>query len=357
MLKLERARREIDRIDVRIVDLLNQRARLAVEISHQKRRSNLPVFAPDRESKLFRRLKRLGKDGPLPQSALLAIYREIISASIALQATQKIAFFGPVGTFTHQAAREQFGSAATYLPVRGITDVFREVERGRADYGVVPIENSTEGVVNHTLDMFTDTQVKICAEISLRVSQNLLSRESSLAAIKKIYTHPQPLAQCRFWLDGNLPEVEIVEVSSTAKAAQMAVKAKGSAAIASRLAAKLHGLHILAREIEDDRENRTRFLVLGRHLSGPTGNDKTSLMLAIKDSVGALHRILKPFARYGINLTSIESRPSRKGIWNYIFFIDCLGHISDPRLKKALAALKPLASDLQVLGSYPRGGE
>jgi chorismate mutase / prephenate dehydratase len=354
--KLEKARKEIDRIDARVVELLNQRAALAVEISHQKRKSNLPVFAPDRESKLFRRLSRLGKDGPLPQQALLAIYREVISASIALQATQKIAFFGPEGTFTHQAAQEQFGSSATYLPVRGITDVFREVERGRADYGVVPIENSTEGVVNHTLDMFPDTQVKICAEISLRVSHNVLSDEKTLASVKKIYTHPQPLGQCRSWLDGNLPEVEIVEVSSTAKAAQMAAKHKGTAAIASRLAAKLNKLSLLARGIEDNSDNCTRFLVLGRHLSGPTGKDKTSIMLAIKDSVGALHRILKPFGTHNINLTSIESRPSRKGVWSYIFFIDCLGHVSDPKIKKVLTALKPLTSNLEVLGSYPRGG-
>ncbi|MCK5241167.1 prephenate dehydratase [bacterium] len=356
-MKLEKARKAIDRIDEQIVDLLNQRAALAVEISHQKRKSNLPVFAPDRESKLFQRLKQLGKDGPLPQQALLAIYREVISASIALQAVQKIAFFGPEGTFTHQAALEQFGSSADYLPVRGIADVFREVERGRADYGVVPIENSTEGVVNHTLDMFPDTQVKICAEISLRVSQNLLSHERSTASVKKVYTHPQPLGQCRTWLDGNLPEVEIIEVSSTAQAAQLAAKHKRTAAIASRLAGKLNSLTLLARDIEDQPDNRTRFLVLGRHLSGPTGKDKTSIMLGIKDSVGALHRILKPFAGFNISLTSIESRPSRKGVWNYIFFIDCLGHVSDPKIKKVLTALKPLTSNLQVLGSYPRGGE
>ncbi|MBN1596111.1 prephenate dehydratase [candidate division FCPU426 bacterium] len=354
-MKLEKTRREIDRLDAQIVSLLNQRAMLAVEISHQKRRSNLPVFAPDRESKLLRRLKKLGGEGPLSQQALQSIYREIISASIALQELQTIAFFGPEATFTHQAAQEQFGSSAIYLPVRGIADVFREVERGRADYGVVPIENSTEGVVNHTLDNFTESEVKICAEISLRVSQNLLSRESRLPAVKKIYTHPQPWGQCRLWLDGNLPDAEICEVSSTAKAAQLAARQKGTAALASRLAAKLHGLHILARDIQDNRNNRTRFLILGRHMPGPTGNDKTSLMLAIKDSVGALHRILKPFARYGVNLTSIESRPSRQGVWNYIFFIDCLGHIDEPKLKKAMAALKPLTSSLKVLGSYPRG--
>ncbi|MCD4814443.1 prephenate dehydratase [bacterium] len=356
-MKLEKVRRGIDHIDQQIVKLLNDRAGLAVEISHQKRRTNKPVFAPDRESQLLQRLKALAKNGPLPPQAIQAIYREIISASIALQGSQKIAFFGPAGTFTHEAAKKQFGSSADYLAVKSIADVFREVERGRADYGVAPIENSTEGVVNHTLDMFVNSTVKICAEVSLRVVHNLLSMETVRSEIKKIFIHPQTLGQCRLWLDGNMPEVEIVEVSSNAKAAQMAVKTKASAAIASKLAANLYNLRILEKSIEDNPENQTRFLVLGRQITGATRKDKTSLMLAIKDSVGALHRILRPFAHNKINLTNIESRPARTGVWSYLFFIDCQGHVSDAPMKKTLAALKPLTSELRVLGSYPRSAD
>lgn len=354
-MKLEKVRQAIDRLDSQIVNLLNQRAKLAVEVSHHKRRSNLPVFAPDRESKLFARLKALGQAGPLTQAALQAIYREIISASLALQAVQKIAFLGPEGTFTHEAAKQQFGSSVNYQPVRGIADVFREVERGRADYGVVPIENSTEGVVNHTLDMFVDSGVNISAEVSLRVAHNLLSRESRLSSVRKVYIHPQTLGQCRFWLDGNLPDIEIVEVSSNAKAAQLAAKNRQTAAVASRLAARLYELSILVKDIEDHPENITRFLVLGRQYPGATGRDKTSLMLAVKDSVGVLHKILKPFAENRVNLTSIESRPSRKGLWNYIFFIDCLGHVTEKRVQRVMKQLQTLTLDLKVLGSYPRG--
>lgn len=354
-MKLEKVRQAIDRLDSQIVNMLNQRAKLAVEVSHHKRRSNLPVFAPDRESKLFARLKALGKDGPLPPAALQAIYREIISASLALQAVQKIAFLGPEGTFTHEAAKQQFGSSVNYQPVQGIADVFREVERGRADYGVVPIENSTEGVVNHTLDMFVESGVNISAEVSLRVAHNLLSRESRLPYVRKVYIHPQTLGQCRSWLDGNLPDIEIVEVSSNAKAAQLAAKNRQTAAVASRLAARLYELSILVKDIEDNPENITRFLVLGRQYPGDTGRDKTSLLLAVKDSVGVLHKILKPFAENRVNLTSIESRPSRKGLWNYIFFIDCLGHVTEKRVQRVMKQLRALTLDLKVLGSYPRG--
>lgn len=355
-MKLSEIRKAIDRIDKQIVQLLHERAELAVEVSQQKRRTNAPIFAPDRERLLLERIKKMGHDGPLPANALQAIYREIISASIALQMPQRIAFFGPEGTFTHQAALEQFGSSADYLAVKTITDVFREVERRRVDYGVVPIENSTEGVVNHTLDMFIDSDVKICAEISLRIAQNLLSNEKQRRTIKKIYSHPQPLGQCRFWLEGNLPDAKIVEVTSTAQAAQLAAKTKGSAAIASAIAAKLYGLSILEKDIADVKDNRTRFLVLGHHWSAnPSGKDKTSLMLAIKDSVGALHKILKPFSAHRVNLTSIESRPTRKKAWNYTFFIDCQGHINQNHVKQAVAQLKSQTSFLKVLGSYPRG--
>lgn len=356
-MKLSHVRTAIDRLDSQIVRLLNQRAKLSVEVADHKRRTNSPVFAPERESQLFTRLQRLGQAGPLTQPALQAIYREIISASIALQAVQTIAYMGPEGSFTHEAAKLQFGSSVRYQPVRSIADVFREVERGRADYGVVPIENSTEGVVNHTLDMFVDSEVNIAAEVSLRVRHNLLARGGRLADIRRVYIHPQTLGQCRLWLDGNLPEVELVEVSSNSKAAQLAARTPKTAAIASLLAAKFYGLDVLARSIEDQPDNITRFLVLGRQLPGPSGRDKTSILLAIKDSVGALHRILLPFARNRVNLTNIESRPSRKGLWNYMFFIDCLGHVSEPKIKRVMTQLRPLTMKLKVLGSYPRGEE
>jgi chorismate mutase/prephenate dehydratase len=356
-MNLKKIRRSIDGLDTQIVKLLNARARLSVEVSHQKRRVNAPVFAPDRESQLLRRLGKLAADGLLPVPALQSIYREIISASISLQSQLKIAYFGPEGSFTHEAARERFGSSAVLLPERGIADVFREVERERVNYGVVPVENSTEGVVNHTLDMFVGSHNKICAEISMRIEHNLLSLETSRPRIKKLFIHPQTLGQCRLWLDSNLPDVEIVEALSNSKAASLAAKTKGSAAIASRLAAKLYGLGILEKGIEDQADNTTRFLVLGRQWPGPTGHDKTSLMLAIKDRVGALHNILKPFAQNRVNLSSIESRPSKVRAWNYIFFIDCFGHVQDPAVRKVLATLRPLTSTLEVLGSYPRGEE
>jgi len=348
-------RRSIDRIDRQVVDLLNQRARFAVDISHQKRRVNAPIFAPDRESQLMRRLDTLGRNGLLPAASLRTIFREIISASLSLETRLTIAYFGAEGSFTHEAATEQFGASAGYQPVKSISDVFREVERSRVDYGVVPRENSTEGAVLHTLDMFIESEIKICSEISMPISQNLLSRESRLKNVKTVFTHPQPLGQCRSWLDGNLPEAEIVEAASTSQAARQAAKTPGSAAIASRLAARLYNLRILARDIQDYNQNTTRFLVLGRQAPGPTGHDKTSLMLAIKDRVGALHRILQPFAKHRVNLTSIESRPSRVRAWNYVFFIDCLGHVEDLRVRKVLADLQPLTSTLKVLGSYPRG--
>jgi chorismate mutase/prephenate dehydratase len=328
-----------------------------VEVSHQKRRVNAPVFAPDRESQLLRRLGKLAQDGLLPVPALQAIYREIISASISLQSQLEVAYFGPEGSFTHEAARERFGSSAQLLPLRGITDVFREVERERVDYGVVPVENTTEGVVNHTLDMFNGSSNKICAEISMRIVHNLLSMEKNRQRIRKLFIHPQTLGQCRLWLDSNLPEVEIIEALSNSKAASLAAKTPGSAAIASRLAAKLYGLNILAKGIEDQPDNTTRFLVLGRQYPGPTGHDKTSLMLAIKDHVGALYHILKPFAQNRVNLSSIESRPSKLRAWNYIFFIDCYGHVQDPAVGRVLQILRPLTSTLEVLGSYPRAEE
>ncbi len=354
-MSLAKYRKRIDVLDRQIVALLNQRAGLAVEISHHKRRVGAPAFAPDRESLLLRRLEALGRSGLLPSEALRAIYREVISASLSLESRLTIAYFGPEASFTHQAATEQFGTAAEYRPARNISDVFHEVERGRADYGVVPVENSTEGAVQHTLDMFVESDLRICSELAMPISENLLSRERSLSAVRRVYTHPQPLGQCRGWLAGNLPEAEIVEASSTSEAARLAARTRGSAAIASRLAARLYELRLLAKDIQDSSQNRTRFLVLGRHLAKPTGRDKTSLLLTIKDRVGALYHILKPFARAHVNLTSIESRPSRVRAWNYVFFIDCLGHIEDPKLRRVLADLKPLTSVLKVLGSYPRG--
>jgi chorismate mutase/prephenate dehydratase len=354
MKTLESLRKKIDDLDAKIVELLNARADLSLAIAEHKRSAGLPIFAPERESQLLKKILRQGRDRRLPPAALTAIYREIISASIALQGTLKIAFFGPAATNTHQAARDQFGALAEYIPVSTIADVFAEVERGRVNYGVVPIENSTEGVVAHTLDMFAAHEVQICSELELSISHQLLSKASSRAGIKTIYSHPHAFPQCRNWLKGNLPEATLVEVSSTARAAQMAARSARTAAIASRLAGKLYGLNTLAERIEDDPSNTTRFLVLGRHAAKPTGYDKTSVMIAIKDKVGALYELLRPFSKYNINLLNIESRPSRLKNWNYIFYVDFLGHAEDAQVQRVLQAIKRQALSIKILGSFPR---
>ncbi|MGE4358118.1 MAG: prephenate dehydratase [Candidatus Omnitrophota bacterium] len=354
-MNLSQLRKRIDSLDKKIVELLNRRAELTLEIGKVKKKLKESVYVPDRESEVYRKVCK-HNSGPLKDESLIAIYREIMSSSLSLEKALKIAYLGPAATFTHLAALRKFGSQVDYIDCRSITDVFNEVEKGNADYGVVPIENSIEGAVTHTLDMFVDSDVNICSEISLEIKHNLLAN-CRKNQIRKVYSNPQVFGQCRIWLESNLPRVELIEVSSTTKAAEIASREKFSAAIASEMAAERYGLRILASSIEDSPHNVTRFLVIGRSLTRPTGKDKTSIMFSIKDRVGALHAMLFPFKKYNINLTKIESRPSKRKPWDYYFFVDLEGHMEDKKVKKALAELGKICTYLKILGSYPVSGK
>lgn len=344
-------RKAIDRIDARIVQLLNERTRHVLEIGRLKRQAGEEIYAPQRELAVLRRVCELNR-GPISNEQLRAIYREIMSGALALEKTLTIAYLGPEATFTHQAAIRRFGSSLRYVPQKTIADVFTEVAKGRADYGVVPVENSTEGVVTHTLDMFVDSDLKIVSQIVLPVQQCLLSN-APRNRIRRLYAHPQSLAQCRGWVQTHLPGVEIIETSSNARSAELAARQKNAAAIAGVLAAEKYGLRVLERDIQDNAANATRFLVLGRQCTPPTGHDRTSLIISIPDRVGALHHALAAFRRNRINLTKIESRPSKRRAWEYYFFIDCDGHIQDRRVARAIAELEKECSFVKVLGSYP----
>lgn len=350
--EMNRYREQIDHLDERILKLLNERAKVAIRIGKLKKESHSEIHAPNREREIYARLEKMNT-GPFPTDAIRHVFREIISASLALEEPLKVAYLGPRATFTHMACMQQFGLSAMYIPVSSIREVFNEVERGRADYGVVPIENSTEGVVNHTLDMFMDSPLKIAGEILQEVSHHLLSKTGRLEDIKKIYSHPHAIAQCKAWLENNVHGLPILETYSTAKAAEMCVEDPSVGAIASEVAAKLYGLRIVKRRIEDNINNFTRFLVIAQKSPPPTGKDKTSVMFSIKDRVGALYEMLQPFAEYEINLSKIESRPSKKKAWEYIFYIDMEGHQDDPKVKKALEELRSHCLFLKVLGSYP----
>ncbi|NOX20547.1 MAG: prephenate dehydratase [Nitrospirae bacterium] len=350
---LKKLRKEIDRIDEEILNLLNKRAEIVLQIAEEKRKKNQRFYVPHREHEILERLRRLNK-GPFPNDALRIIFREIISASLSLEEPLKVACLGPLATFTHLAAIRHFGSFAKIIPVDGIKDVFEAVQEKSADYGVVPIENSNEGVVSHTLDMFMDFDLKVSAEIMLEVTHNLLSKSGDIKKIKRIYSHPQAFAQCRRWLERNMPDIELVDTTSTAKAAELAAKDPRGAAIASDLAAKMYDLKFVKRSIEDNKNNYTRFLVISEDFPEPTGNDKTSIMLSIKDKPGALFEVLTPFYKEKINLTKIESRPSKRKAWEYIFFIDLEGHVNDKKVTKALKAIEKYCIFLKVLGSYPR---
>lgn len=344
-------RKAIDKLDAKIIKLLNERTQHVLEIGAIKLKAGEEIYAPHRELSVLQRICRLNK-GPIANESLRAIYREIMSSALSLQKTMRIAYLGPEATFTHQAAIRRFGSSLRYCPHKTITDVFNEVSKNRADYGVVPIENSTEGVVTHTLDMFVDSDLKIVSQIVLRVQHCLLSN-SRKSQIKKLFAHPQALAQCRGWVQNNLPRVEIIETSSNARSAELAAREKDSAAIAGQLAAEKYGLRVLEYDIQDNAANATRFLVLGRQSSPATGHDRTSLMISLVDEVGALHRALAAFRRYRLNMTKIESRPSKRKAWEYFFFIDCDGHVSDHKVAKAISELEQQCSFVKVLGSYP----
>lgn len=349
---LDDLRKRIDAIDEQILRLLNQRAALVQEIGQLKLREGLDFHAPQREEEILDRLTEQNP-GPFPETAVRSVYREVISACRALEHPLRVAYLGPRATFTHLACLKRFGDAAEFLPVRSIRDAFLEVEKGKVEYGVVPIENSTEGVVSHTLDMFVDSDLKICGEILLEVSHHLLSKGGEKAAIEKIYSHPHAIAQSRRWLEANLPHVPLLEVASTAAAAEIASRDRGAAAIASELAARLYGLQVVSARIEDAVNNFTRFLIVGRRPALRTGHDKTSILFSIKDRVGALYEMLAPFADGGINLTKIESRPSKTKVWEYLFYVDFEGHGEDEPIRQALSRLADHCLFLKVLGSYP----
>jgi chorismate mutase/prephenate dehydratase len=350
---LDDLRCRIDALDDRLLALLNERAALAAQVGAVKARENRAFFVPSREKAVVARLEA-ANPGPFPTASLRPVFKEVMSACRSLEQGLRVAFLGPEGTFTHMAMKHQFGLSALGLPVGTVAAVFKEVEQGRADFGVVPIENSTDGAVTHTLDTFLDSPLKISAEIILEVDQCLLARPGlDLTAVERVYSHPQGLGQCRKWLEGNLPRAALVEAPSTAEAARLAREDAGGAAIASELAADLFDLSVLRARIQDVSENATRFLVLGTAQADPTGRDKTSLMVAAKDGPGLLFHLLQPFAEAGLNLTKIESRPSRRKAWENVFFLDVAGHASEPAVASALRTLGPLCENLKVLGSYP----
>ena len=344
-------RKAIDRLDAQIVRVLNERTKHVLAIGEIKLKAGEEIYAPHRERAVLQRLCHLNC-GPMTDDQLRAVYREIMSSALALEKSMTIAYLGPAATFTHQAAIRRFGSSLHYAAQKTIADVFTEVSKNRADYGVVPVENSTEGVVTHTLDMFVDSDLKVVSQIVLPVQQCLLSN-ARRAQIKKLFAHPQSLAQCRGWVQNHLPRVEIIETSSNARSAELAAKEKFTAAIAGLLAAGKYGLRVLEQDIQDNAANATRFLVLGRQCSPPTANDRTSLMVSVTDKVGALHSAIAAFRRYRINMTKIESRPSKRKAWEYFFFIDCDGHVEDRKVAKAIQLLGEHCNFVKVLGSYP----
>ena len=348
-------RREIDAIDDQLLDLLNRRARCAQRVAEIKvAAGEVDCFhRPEREVEVLRRMMDKNP-GPLSRETVGRFYRELMSECLALEKPLAVAFLGPEGTFTQQAAYRHFGHAICATPFPSIDESFRAVESGACQYGVVPVENSTEGVITHTLDSFLHSPLTIAGEVSLRIHHNLMSAGVGLEAIEEVFSHQQSLAQCREWLDRFLPGVRRTAVSSNAEAARRTAQTPGAAAIAGEVAAELYGLGIIERNIEDEPDNTTRFLVIGRNPVGSTGGDKTSLLLAIHNDPGALYGVLEPFARHGISMSKIESRPSRRAAWDYVFFVDVEGHRSDPAVAEALAELESHVTLLKVLGSYPR---
>jgi len=345
-------RSRINNLDEEILNLLNQRGQAALQIGELKRQQDLPYFAPERESQILDRLVALN-GGPLGADAIRAVWREIVSACLALEHPLAVAYLGPPATFTHQAAVRRFGSSASLLPVRNIADIFDEVEHERADYGVVPVENSTEGTVNVTLDRLIDTDVLITGEVTLDIAQHLLSRASDLAEIKTVCSHPQALAQCRQWLGAHLPDVTVEDMPSTTAAAARAKDDPAVAAIAAEMAARWYDVPILRRRIEDNPSNSTRFLVIGRRAAPATGRDKTSILFSMKNEPGVLVSILEPFAARRLNLTKIESRPTKRRPWEYVNFVDFEGHRETEVVRDVLTEIKERCELLKVLGSYP----
>ena len=347
-------RAEIDSIDADLLRLLNQRARCAQKVGEIKAAHGEAghIYRPEREAQVLRRLQEINP-GPLPSENITFFFREVMSACLSLEEPLGIAYLGPLGSFTGSAATKHFGHAARLLPQSSIDDVFREVESGHAHYAVVPVENSTEGAVGRTMDLLLATPLKICGEVVLRIHQNLLSHEADLSRITKIYSHAQSLAQCHEWLNRNLPGVPRISVASNSLAAQMAAEESAVAAIAGEAAAERFNLPKLAANIEDEPNNTTRFLILGKHDAGISGRDKTSLIMSAPNRTGTLHELLMPFSEAGVSLSRLESRPARNALWEYVFYVDVEGHRDEPAIKGALEELASRAAYLKILGSYP----
>ena len=352
-MNLKNLRKKINGIDEKVVNLLNDRVKISQEIGEIKAKSKKGIYSPAREKEVLKRVEQLNK-GPMTVEAFEAIYREIMSSSLALEKISHIAHLGTPGSFTYMAAKQQFGSLVKYVPCSSIAEVFKKVEHGECDYGVVPVENSTEGAVTHTVDLLVDSELKVCAQRLLKVSHNLLCN-ISMRNMKKVYSNPQVFGQCRNWLLENLPPQQAKEiwVASTTDAVEKAIKEKNAAAIASIEAAKLYNIKVLKRSIQDIAHNTTRFLVISTQDVPPTGDDRTSIIFSIKDKMGALHAMLTPFYKNKINLTKIESRPSKKKAWDYYFFVDFEGHRLDKNVRKALEQLESMCKYLKVVGSYP----
>lgn len=355
IIPLSELREKIDAIDRQLLQLINQRAECALEVARTKLAEGETgsFYRPDREAQVLRRIKELNP-GPLAGETAVHLFRELMSACLALEKPLEVAYLGPQGTFTQQAVFKHFGHAVKDVPFATLHEIFQAVDSGHCQFGVVPVENSTEGVIAHTLDRFMDTALQICGEVEIRVHQNLLGKMEALSDIHEVYSHQQSLAQCRDWLNRNLPGVSCVAVSSNAEAARLASLDPHKAAIAGLVAADLYDLNVLVKHIEDEADNTTRFIVIGRQQAVSTGADKTSILVSTGNQSGALHKILAPFAEYQISMAHIESRPSRQALWDYVFFIDIEGHRDDPPVAKALEALQNNVNMLKILGSYPK---
>ena len=352
---LEALRRQIDELDHRIVEVLNDRAKVVVEIGKLKQQNNTPIYSPDREKMVLEKVRKLNH-GPLPDRCLEAVYRELMSGSFALEKPLRIGFLGPTGTFSHWASVQKFGSSVTHVPLTDIPGVFDEVIRGHIDYGMVPVENSLGGGVVDTLDAFLQTSAKICAEVKVTIHHNLLARDP-WDQIKSIHSKPEVFSQCRKWLSAMAKDKDVQPAASTSKAAELASQQPGVAAIGSKLAGQFHGLRTLFENIEDDPDNETRFFVIGREPARRTGDDKTAIMFTTAHKPGALAEVLDVFKENGINLTDIEKRPSKKVNWEYYFFIDAQGHQDDSGMRQAIDQARHHCLQLTVLGSYPRATE
>lgn len=355
IIPLAELRARIDAIDEQILQLINQRATCAIEVAKTKiaEGESGTFYRPDRESLVLRRIRELNR-GPLSDETAMRFFRELMSACLALEKPLDVAFLGPEGTFTQQAAIKHFGHAVNAVPAATIAEIFNAVENEHCQFGVVPVENSTEGVVSHTLDRFVSSPLKICGEVELRVHHNLIGHAEALSDIDEVFSHQQSLAQCRQWLDLHLPHAQRTAVSSNGEAARLVAGSKSKAAIAGKFAAEMYGLSVIERNIEDESNNTTRFIIIGHQISGPTGKDKTSLLVSTGNQPGALYRVLEPFAQHGIGMVHIESRPSRQGLWDYVFFIDIEGHADDEKVAAALDMLQARVSMLNILGSYPK---